>query len=156
MDIEQKPDDLFGMNLANAMEYIHAHLATLKLLEKKLSSLETEQEKWTNRLHLAQQKKISDLITAAETEIEKTKNEYERITEEITILKAEVEKMRSQIPNIASKERTIDPDLLQQELIIANGKLPENDTDEILKYELAHLEEESAIEAALERLKHKK
>jgi hypothetical protein len=63
--------------------------------------------------------------------------------------------MRTQLPGLAARERSIDPDLLEQELLISAGHLPGD--GEKVKNEriLRELQKDNDAETALAKLKAK-
>ena len=60
--------------------------------------------------------------------------------------------MRRQLPGLAARERSVDPDLLEQELLMALGRSSEEAAAEKAFQEL---EKEDSAEAALQVLKAK-
>ena len=116
------PDRLAGMNAAAAREYILAAITTLKLTEKELRSLEEDAAKWKGRMELARSRGMEDLRKEAEAEAEKADTKISRLREEERSLKERITAMQRQLPGIAARERSIDPDLLEQELLMAIGK----------------------------------
>jgi phage shock protein A len=141
--MEQLPEDLSGMGAADAKEYIFHYITTLKLTEKKLGELNGEYEKWLSRINLAKSKGAEDLAVAAQGEADKIRAERDAIETEITALQAQIQRMRDQLPGLAARERSIDPDLLEQELLLA------------LKPELERQVQKAEADAALEALKAK-
>jgi hypothetical protein len=122
--MEQKPDDLRGMSPGEAKEYIFRHISTLKLTEKALRELEEEIGKWRGRADLARGKGLPDLAREAEAKTEGLMARQAALGSEIEELKTQIESMRRQLPGLAARERRIDPDLLEQELLIALGRMP--------------------------------
>ena len=123
--MEQRIDDLRGMNPADAKEYIFHFIATLKLTEKSRAALEAEREKWRKREELARSKGAEDLAVEARRETERIQGKLDSLSAEEAALKAQIETMRKQLPGfagLAARERSIDPDLLEQELNIVLGK----------------------------------
>jgi len=150
--INQDPDNLIGMKAADAKEYIHAFITTLKLTEKEIHTLEDEAAKWKNRTELARSKGMTDLIAEAEREAEKANSKLLGLREEERALNERITSMRRQLPGLAARERSIDPDLLEQELLMALGKTGEEiGTEKAFR----ELEKNSAAESALEALKTK-
>jgi phage shock protein A len=143
--MEQPPESLRGMNAADAKEYIFHHITTLKLTEKKRDELAGEQKKWLDRISLAQSRGAEDLALAARGEAEKLRTEREALDAEIADLKTRIRRMRDQLPGLAARERSVDPDLLEQELLIALGGGEEADLER--RFEAAE------ADAALEALK---
>jgi phage shock protein A len=153
--MEKRPEDLTGMDVGAAKEYIFHYITTLKLTEKKIQDLEAELSRWNSRIELAKSKGAADLAVEAVGEAEKIKAQQVILTGEAAELKAQIEEMRKQLPGLAARERNIDPDLLEQELLIALGRMPgeekQAETDRLFQ----QMEKDSAAEAALEALKTK-
>jgi chaperonin cofactor prefoldin len=110
------------MNVATAKEYIFHHIAALKLTEKEHGEVLAELDKWKKRVELARSRGTADMAVEAEKEAGRVQAKVERLAVEITDLKAQIENMRKGIPALAARERTVDPDLLEQELLIILGK----------------------------------
>jgi chromosome segregation ATPase len=141
------------MNGAEAREYLFHHITALNLTRKKYDELGAEFDKWQKRVELARTKGAADLASEAEAEAGRVKNSMDTLGAEIEELQGTVEKIRRNIPGAAARERSIDPDLLEQELRISLG---ENPGDEPLpgaqnkKFET--LEADSALEALKEKM----
>jgi len=137
---------------AETKEYILGLITTLKLTEKDIRSLEEEAAKWKHRADLARSRGMEELCREAE-------KETERIIQKLTTLQEEAKELRNQIneearklPVLAAGERSIDTDLLEQELLMLLGKTQEEaETDRAFR----ELEKNSAAESALEALKAK-
>ena len=140
------------MNATEAKEEILALITTIKLTEQKIASLEEEEAKWTNRLKLASGQGEADLASQAQKEVEKAHAALQSLREEIREYRNRIEEIRRQIPHLKARERSIDPDLLEQELLNALGQ-----TEEEAKSRRAFekLEKETAADAELEALKQK-
>ena len=150
--IDQDPDNLIGMKAGEAKEYILAFIATLKLTQKEISSLEDEAAKWKGRIELARSKGIENLVAEAEREAEKINSKLSGLGEEERTLNERIAVMRRQLPGLAARERSIDPDLLEQELLMALGRSEEEASTE---RSFRKLEKEISADAALEALKSK-
>jgi phage shock protein A len=136
----------------NSREYIFALITTLKLTEKEICSLENEAAKWKNRTALARSRGIADLLAEAEREAERINTKLAALKEEERSLRDNIETMRRQLPGLAARERSIDPDLLEQELLMALGR---DEKESEIDRAFEKLEKESAADAALEALKDK-
>jgi phage shock protein A len=147
--MEQRIDDLRGMTPADAKEYIFHFIATLKLTEKNRAGLEAEQEKWRKREELARNKGAEDLAVEARRETERIQGKLESLSAEEAELKAQIETMRKQLPALAARERSIDPDLLEQELNIALGRdlAAGNPAGEALDRQFENMSADAALEA---------
>jgi seryl-tRNA synthetase len=153
--MEQSPGNLLGMNAASAKEYVIGHIASLKLTEKKHEDLSREYEKWSSRVELARSRNNEALAQEAAAEAEKVRERRDSLGAEIAELKAQIERMRSQLPGVAARERSIDPDLLEQELLIALGYTPgdEPGTDAARKRRFDELDADAALEALKAKLR---
>jgi phage shock protein A len=149
--MEPRPEDLSGMKAAEARDYIFHYISALKLTEKKYDELSSGYEKWLARVSLAQSKGMADLAQEAQAKADALRTERQGIEAEITDLKEQIRRMKDQIPGLAARERSIDPDLLEQELLIALGLTPGDET----KPELERQFETAEADAALEALKAK-
>jgi len=145
-------DDVRAMNAAEAHEYLFALLQTLKLTEKDISTLETEAAMWQNRIELAQSRGMDDLASAAEKEVVFRTEKLSILRKEELNLKQRIDFTRRKLPGLAARERSVDPDLLQQDLLFALGKTGE---DAKTEEAFAKLEKESTAEAELKALKAK-
>jgi hypothetical protein len=119
-----RPDDLSGMSAAAAKEYVFQHITALKLTEKARDGCLADLDKWEKRAELARSRGAPDLAAEAEKEAGRVRAKAEGLLAEIADLGAKIEKMRRGLPALAARERTVDPDLLEQELLIALGKNP--------------------------------
>ena len=153
--MDQRPDDLTGMDTAAAKEYIIAHIASLKLTERKIAELDAELGTWKRRMELAQSKGAIDLAEAAQGEMNRLQAERDRIAAEAGELEGQIQRMRTQIPGLEARKRTIDPDLLEQELLIATGHMPGDEDKVALERDFAALEKKTSAEDALAALKAK-
>jgi phage shock protein A len=153
MVMEQSPEDLRGMGVADAKDYIFHHITTLKLTEKKHGELNGEYEKWLSRVNLARSGGKEDLALSAQGEAEKLQAERDALAAEIADLKARIQHMRDQLPGLAARERSIDPDLLEQELLIALGGAPGDDGKADLDRQFEAAETDAALEALKAKLK---
>ena len=133
-------------------ELILALITTLKLTGNEINSLENEAAKWKNRMELARSKGMEDLFSEAEKEAERINKKLSALLAEKEDLKNQIEGMRRQIPSLAADGRSIDTDLLEQELLMLLGKTGEESKTDIAFREM---EKSSAADAALEALKVK-
>jgi phage shock protein A len=152
---DPSPADLNGMNAADAREYILQFISTLKLTEKRLEEAEAALTKWKGRVELARIKGALDLAAEAEEEAKKQETLRDDLQAETAELQSQIERMRKQLPGLAARERSIDPDLLEQELLIAAGRMPGEEKQAETDRLFSKLEKDQAADAALEALKAK-
>ncbi|MDR2020194.1 MAG: chromosome partitioning protein [Treponema sp.] len=122
--MEQSPEDIRGMPVNEAREYILRFITSQKLNEKKLLLLNDEREKWKNRVSLARNSAQDDLAARAEAACQNIENQLQSLEAETTALKTQIRSMIRQIPGLAARERSIDPDMLEQELLLLAGLTP--------------------------------
>jgi hypothetical protein len=152
--MDRKPEDLSGMSAAEAKECIFHFVSALKLAEKNQGALALELEKWNSRRDLALSRGAADLAAEADKAAARIRAEADAAAVEILELKDEIDAMRRQLPGLAARERSVDPDLLEQELLLALGRSPGDET-QAAERDLENLEREAAAGAALEALKAK-
>ncbi|GHV82456.1 hypothetical protein AGMMS49991_10140 [Spirochaetia bacterium] len=144
----EQTDDLRGMKAADAKEYIFQYITTLKLTEKRYGELQGELDKWKGRVALARSKGAADLADGAEREAVRISAHSDTLAGEIADLKAQIGTMRRQLPGLAARERSIDPDILEQELKIALGVMPgEDNPEQRLDREIDGLNADAALAA---------
>jgi phage shock protein A len=119
--MEQDTDDIRGMPVKEAREYILAFITTQKLNEKKLLALRANGEKWARRIELARQSGASDLTDQAEAASRDIERQIQSLEAENSELKGRIKSMIGRLPGLAARERSIDPDALEQELLLASG-----------------------------------
>jgi len=147
--------NLAGMSPADAKEYIFNFISTLKLTEKQILNLDDEINKWQSRIDLANSKGEENLALEAEKEKSRLLEKQALLKEEAERLKRQIEEMRRQLPLLAARERSVDTDLLEQEMIMAAGFLPGDDEKAKAERRFKEMEKEQAADAALEELKAK-
>jgi phage shock protein A len=153
--IEQGLENLSGMDVAGAQEYILNVMITLKLTEKRIQKLDEDLAGWNSRIDLTRSQGKDDLVLEAETEAGQIREQQAQLAGEAAELKSRIEDMRKQIPLLAARERSVDPDLLEQELLIAAGRLPGDEEKLQTERQFREIEKNSAADAALEELKEK-
>jgi phage shock protein A len=148
-------ENLDGLDAAGVKEFIFAYISALKLTEKKIRSLDEDLNKWSSRIELARAGNYADLVAEAEKETEKIRERKQELSAEVEILKRQIEEIRKQLPLIAARERSIDPDLLEQELLMAAGRLPGEEDKVHTESLFKDMEKENAADIALAELKAK-
>ena len=148
-------ENLHGMNVRDAREYILGFISTKKLCEKKLAALDLEFDKWKARERLALDKGEEVLAQGAQRQWREVDESRQKLQHEINELGRQIKSMIAQLPGLAARERTIDPDLLEQELLIAAGYMLGDEDKAASDRRFSAMEKEAAGEAALEKLKQK-
>ncbi|MCL2833303.1 MAG: chromosome partitioning protein [Treponema sp.] len=146
-------DSLDGLDTAAAKEYILGVLSTLKLTEKEIITLTAEETKWDNRVNLAAEKGAADLRQEAEKERDRIRERRSGLETEAFGLRLTLEKLRSQLLILPAKERSVDPDLLEQELLILGGRMPGEENEAARDRTFAKMEKDASAEEALQALK---
>jgi phage shock protein A len=152
---ETRIDSLTGLDSAAAKEYILGIISTLKLTEKEIQKIVEEESLWEGRAKLAVEKGRDDLAGEALKECERLRNRRAELETEAAELKANIENLKAQLLILPAKERSIDPDLLEQELLILSGRLPGEEKEAERDRAFEKLEKEASADAALEELKAK-
>ncbi|MCX7949872.1 MAG: chromosome partitioning protein [Treponemataceae bacterium] len=153
--MEQQPENLRGMSLEEARAYILGHLSTLKLTEKQKEQLRQEREKWDKRVILAESLGQEDLAEQARKTRDELLHQETQLQAEIDSLKTSIQQMQHQLSALKAQERSIDTDILEQELLMATGHLPGEEREAATERSIATLEKEQTAQAALEELKKK-
>jgi phage shock protein A len=139
-------------------DYLLRHIASLKLSEKDLASTQNDIRKWESRVELARKAGKPDLEAAALQQLEGLRTKEGRLLTEVDELKATVGQIKAGLPHAAASERSVDPDLLEQEFRIQLGEdlsSPEDASSSATKAQFAKLEQSTAADDALTALKRK-
>ncbi|MDR2393864.1 MAG: chromosome partitioning protein [Treponema sp.] len=151
----QDPETLKGIGVEDAKDLLVQYITSLKITEKQYAALGEDVAKWTSRIALARSRGSLDLAQEAEKEVEHITRKQGQLEGEIAALKAQIPALRQQFPGLAAQERTIDPDLLEQELLIATGRLSVSTEQAEAERILQQMEQETAADVALKALKAK-
>ena len=153
METETLQDNLNGLDAAAAKEFILGFISTLKLTEKELERLKEEADKWERRSVLAREQGRDDLHQNAEEERANIVTRRAELEKEAEELRIKIENLKAQLRILPARERSIDPDLLEQELLILAGRMPGEEKEAARDRVFEKLEKENSAEAALEALK---
>jgi phage shock protein A len=143
------------MNVSDAKDYIAQYATTVKLSEKQREEYAAEVARWESRISLARSKGAEELALQAEKEADRARAKQAALDMEIADLKGKIEHMRRQLPGLAARERTVDPDLLEQELLMAAGYLPGEEEKAAVDSSFKALEQNASADDALAALKAK-
>jgi len=147
--------NISGMNSADAKEYILRFFSALKITEKQIQSLEDDIAKWQSRIDLAFSKGQTELAMEAEKEKNLIIEKQALLKAEAQVLKQQIDEMRRQLPMLDSRQRSVDPDLLEQELLMAAGYMPGDEEKARVERQFKEIEKDQTADAALEELKAK-
>ncbi|MDR1215667.1 MAG: chromosome partitioning protein [Treponema sp.] len=142
-------------NTPNAKAYIADVLTTLKLTEKQREELASALVMWESRVELARSSNKEALALAAQREVDTLRAKIAGLDAEIVSLKAEIDEAKRGLLTIASQKRSIDTDILQQELLIAAGRLPGDEDQVVKEQDLNDLANKASTDEALAQLKAK-
>ncbi|MDR0707507.1 MAG: chromosome partitioning protein [Treponema sp.] len=148
-------DDISGLDPVSAREYIAQYITTLKLQEKESETSAADLSLWESRATLARSRGMEELALQAEKEASLIRSRKSALDADIETLKLQIEKMKKQLSLLASRARSVDPDVLEQELLMAAGHLPGDEEKAALERDLKTLEKEASADAALAALKMK-
>ena len=153
-------ESLDGLDAAGAKEYVLGYISTLKLTEKELERLKKEEAKWEGRVNLARANTggRDDLLREAVEERERIGVRIKDLEKEALDLKVQIDNLKEQLALLPARERSVDPDLLQQELLILSGRMPGDEKEVQRDRAFEKLEKDAAnhgfdADAALEELK---
>ena len=116
-------ENLSGLDLAAAKDYILAYAVDAKRLDKDIAAEKAELERWQGRITLAEGKSMAALAQAARSKAEESTAKIASLEAERAQLGSKIERMREQLPMIKARERSIDPDRLLAELQMMTGEL---------------------------------
>ena len=144
------------MNKMNiSREYVFGYLSTLKLIEMEINGLLEEEIKWEKRISLARNSEDKDLLEYAISEWERVKIKKTALENEAAELMVTIDNLKKELMVMPAKERSVDPDLLEQELLILCGRMPGEEKQAEQDRNFEKLEKETAASAALKELKEK-
>ncbi|MDR0586124.1 MAG: hypothetical protein LBG26_02685, partial [Treponema sp.] len=120
----------FGQSRQDQKEYAFSLITQIKLNEKLAAECEADAEKWTKRaalargrngVHAGETPAAGDaangaLAVEAEARAEAARSRAAALNAENAELKAQAEQAIRSLPALAARERSVDPDLLLQEL----------------------------------------
>jgi phage shock protein A len=154
--MDERIDDLSGMNAAEAKEYVLLHSTSLKLNRKRAGELEESLKKWNSRVELALSQEEADLAILAEREVRSIEAELEDLKRENAGLERALEGMIASLRVMTGSGLSGgDPRLLEQELLSVLGYLPGDEKKAEMDREFRKIEGERAAEEELARLKVK-
>ncbi|MDR0403860.1 MAG: chromosome partitioning protein [Treponema sp.] len=144
-------------------EYVFSLIIQIKLNEKTLAGYGAEAETWLKRAALARSSggdgtpgpAGTALAEEAEARAAGLQNKAAALRAENAELRAEAEQALRSLPGLAARNRSVDPDLLLQELLVASGHNPGEEREPGLERKFAEIEKNASADAALAELKAK-
>lgn len=145
--------DLRGMSPAEAKEYIVAHIASLNIYKRDLAKLDADIDLWKKRIDVARTSGRADLEAGVTARVAELEGKRADLAAEADGLRAEIEEMKRQLPGLAARMRSVDPDYLLAQLQLATDdvdgtKAQEKRTEE----NLSSLSAEAALAALKEKM----
>jgi phage shock protein A len=113
--------DLSGMSLGDAKEYVWRHATSLKQTEQDLAACQKDVELWAKRLALATEKGLSDLVAAAQAQLDQAKEKAAGLEAERAELAGLLERLKRNLTGVKARERSVDADLLLAEMDLSLG-----------------------------------
>ncbi|MDR1420244.1 MAG: chromosome partitioning protein [Treponema sp.] len=162
--MDEKNSDLSGMNTTEAKEYILQHIVSLKLVRKEMEKLEENLSKWNLRTELACSKGETGLALEAKKEAEKIQALRMKLSGDAEELRNMIDRMIQQLPGVTEQKQaspggtdleTVDPVMLEQELLMASGYLPGDEKKAEIDRTMKKLEADNIVEIELAKLKEK-
>ncbi len=136
-------------------EYLFSLLTQIKLDAKDLAAREAELKTWQQRMALAQNAGDVQLEAQVQEKIDALQQKIQVLREQAINLKKEAEQLRRDVPLAQASERSVDTDLLEQEILMSAGHSPDSDALEKIQLDkkLEELERAARIDADLQALK---
>ena len=148
--------EFLSLDLEGAREYLLAYMTSAKRYEQDIAALEAEVGLWRGRITLAEKAGKPELAEAANKRAEELEAKRASLEEERQELLGQTRRLRERLPYLKARERSVDPDRLLAELDLMTGNIlgaePESKNTEA---EIAKVEAQSSVDAALAELKRK-
>jgi len=148
-------ENIHGMDEQSAKQYLLGFITTYKLTIKKIDEIDAEIAKWNSRAELARSKGAEDLAAEAEKEVERLNVTKQNLLTEADEYKTQIAEIQSQFKTLGAYVRSVDPDLLNQELLMSAGYNPGEEDKLRTEAKLRELEKETQAQSALDELKAK-
>jgi len=128
-----KPEELARLDYEGASQMLFAYATDAKKYEKEIASLKEQAEEWKSKARLAQERTMEELSQAALRKSAELEARAQDLTLELDSLRRDIEDLRTAIPIIKAKQRSVDPDQLLAELSLLVGleetvQAPKSDT----------------------------
>jgi len=148
--------EFLSLDLEGAKEYLLAYMTSAKRYEQDIAGLDAEIGLWRGRITLAEKAGKTDLAEAAQKRAEELEAKRASLDAERQELLAQTRRLRERLPYLKARERSVDPDRLLAELDLMTGNILGAESEsKNTEAEIAKVEAQSSIDAALAELKRK-
>ena len=115
------PQELSRLDYEGASEMLLACATDAKKYEKEIASLLAQAAEWKSKAHLAQDRNMEELSQAALQKSAELEAKAQELALELNSIKRDIEDLRTALPIIKAKRRSVDPDQLLAELSMLVG-----------------------------------
>lgn len=115
------PQELSRLDYEGASEMLLAYATDAKKFEKEIASLQAQAAEWKSKALLAQGRNIEELSQAALQKSAALEAKAQELIAELNSIKRDIEDLRTALPLIKAKQRSVDPDQLLAELSMLVG-----------------------------------
>ncbi|MGB9686783.1 MAG: PspA/IM30 family protein [Rectinema subterraneum] len=127
------PQELSRLDYEGASEMLLACATDAKKYEKEIASLQAQAAEWKSKARLAQDRNMEELSQAALQKSAELEAKAQELALELNSIQRDIEDLRTALPIIKAKQRSVDPDQLLAELSMLVGlkktaQTPESDT----------------------------
>ncbi|MDQ7795572.1 MAG: PspA/IM30 family protein [Spirochaetia bacterium] len=128
-----KPQELSRLDYEGASEMLLACATDAKKYEKEIASLQAQAAEWKSKARLAQDRNMEELSQAALQKSAELEAKAQELELELNSIQRDIEDLRTALPILKAKQRSVDPDQLLAELSMLVGleetaQTPESDT----------------------------
>ncbi len=115
------PQELSRLDYEGASEMLIAHATDAKKYEREIAALKAQTDDWKTKANLAQTKNMPDLAQAALQRAAEYDAKSRELEVELAAIRRDIEDLRSALPLLKAKQRSVDPDQLLAELSMIVG-----------------------------------
>lgn len=148
------PQELSRLDYESASDMLLAYATDAKKYEKDIALLRTQAAEWMSRVQRARERGLEDLAAQAEHEAQSCRARAQELEHELAGLRRDIEDLRTALPILKAKRRSVDPDLLLAELSMLVGQDEQKPTGTVESPQ-AEAESKPAVDDALAELKKK-
>ena len=115
------PQELSRLDYEGASEMLLACATDAKKYEKEIASLQAQAAEWKSKARLAQDRNMEELSQAALQKSAELEAKAQELALELNSIQRDIEDLRTALPIIKAKQRSVDPDQLLAELSMLVG-----------------------------------